>query len=207
MSAEHSAPTWWVPMVTRLQADPPRLASLGSKLTVKLPPAGAWRSVSELDPGGAEQILAVATRFGPLTAAGRTKGGELLQQWHWMIEELRLLTPAWTETGEVNELDLVEGARDAARDLQERVLLGAGPDRFRVGAFGEWVFQCPDMLTWWTLQGVRSVFHLAPMRRCRWCSVWFSLAGLRADMGFCSAVHRAALHQKRRAPTFWAEGF
>jgi hypothetical protein len=210
MSVEHTAPAWWVPLVVRVFAERDTLQIVGSKLAVRLPPPGSWRSLAEMDATDPDQILAIASQFGPLTTSARSQAGESLHLWRWLIEEaLRPLTAAWSETGEVSELFLVEGAREAARALQQRILSGhlAGGGLFEVGVDGQWVLQCRDTLTWWSLQGVQSVFHLEPMKRCRWCQTWFMAAGRRSDAGFCSRLHRSAFHQKRKPPSVWLEGF
>jgi hypothetical protein len=151
-----------------------------------------------------EQIAAVARRYGPLTGFGVTKGGESLTLWRELIGTLHELTTCWTLEGVLADPIAVSAASIAATELQVQILERGG--RFvPYGAAGIGLVPV-DMDQWWRVAGMNAVFGYEPMRRCRFCGNWFSLANQRSDNGFCRVQHRDAFHQKRQLPSrLWAE--
>jgi hypothetical protein len=184
------------------------LWAVPSETAVVFPIAGTWRNLAESNWTDDAQLDAVARRFGPLTEAGSTDTGEPVLLWERLIDDLKELSHAWTDTGEIADRSAVARARIAGKRIQDRLLhehYTAG-GRFEVGAGGRWALVCLGMGQWWRLSAISDLHRGDAMRRCRHCGTWFSLTGLRADAGFCSSAHRSAFHQKRSpASQFWAE--
>jgi hypothetical protein len=189
-----------------------KLWSAPSEVPAVFPPTGAWLNLARTewaDKKDLERKLAgVAVRFGPLTQAGNTPAGEPVRLWLQLIDELKELGRAWTDTGALADPLTVGRARATGTGIQERLLIEHQADggRFEVSAGGLWVLRCQNMGQWWRLSAITDLHGGHAMRRCRYCNHWFSLAGLRADAGFCSVAHRSAFHQNRPPPAHsWAE--
>jgi hypothetical protein len=189
------------------------LRTFPSEIPVTFPAPGGWLNLAltvwadneELE----HKLSGIAIRFGPLTEAGNTAAGEPVRLWLQLIDELKELSQAWDlNTGALADPIGTARARTAGKQIQERLLREhqANGGGFEVGAGGQWFLCCQNMGQWWRLSAIGDLYGGHAMRRCRHCRVWFSLAGLRADAGFCSPAHRSAFHQHRPPPSFiWAE--
>jgi len=182
-------------------------APLGPNIPVRLPGYGTWRSFAESDPNDVRQIEAIAKRFGGLTEDAFTQPGESLQIWHELVEDLRILALAWTQTGALDSGSPVSRARSFGLQIERQLL----DEHHRTGgrfvlAGEEWALVCQNMAQWWRVVALEELRRGSPMRRCRHCATWFSLGGVRADAGFCQPAHRSAFYQKRPPfSRFWAE--
>jgi hypothetical protein len=172
-----------------------------------LPPSGAWRCFAETDPQDRRQIQAIAARFGPLTTGGWA-AGERLALWTALINDLRPLTEAWTTSG-LPSGPVERGAAWAkAEELQLRLVEEHQNSGGRFASFASFGIGpvLRDMDTWWRWEALNAVWEGHPMRRCKWCDLWFSLKGQRFDQGFHAPRCRSAFHQNRKPPTApWAE--
>jgi hypothetical protein len=185
-----------------------RLWAPPSTVLVRMPRPGAWRSFSESDVNDPEQLRRIAARFGPLTAAGTRRPGELLLFWQWLVKDLRVLADTWHPDGRIKgDVERAAGAI-AARQQAEQVLLDhqAAGGRFAVAGDGAWALACRNLEDWWRIAAIQDVQRQHPeMRRCRHCGLWMSLQGMRRDASFCCTAHRSAYYQKRK-PAFWTDG-
>ncbi len=172
------------------------------------PGPGVWRSFAETDPADLPHIEAIARQFGSVTTAGLIPWREPLEAWQRLIEDLRQLGQGWTAAGAIAAPPAVAQARLDARQIQHRVLAAhqASGGRFDIDLDGSWFLVCTELAQWWRLAAIGDLQRGTALRRCRHCHSWFSLAGLRADAGFCSPAHRSAFYQQRRpSAAFWAD--
>jgi hypothetical protein len=194
------------PALVRIEND--HLYAPPSAAPVLEPAPGAWRNIADTAADALDEITAIAIRYGPLTGFGVRQGGEELRVWRELIEDVRLLTSTWTRTGAIAGPAPVGAAETAAMRMQfaigrEHQANGGGFVSY--GRAG-WGLLCTEMRQWWLLSAINAVYAGIPLRRCKHCGHWFSLAGQRSDAGFCSQRHRSGFHQRREPPALpWAE--
>ena len=177
----------------------------GNRITE--PPPGSWRCFAETGPKDRRQIQAIAARFGPLTQTGSTTG-EDLTLWSALIEDLGALAGGWTKDGEIADPVAHGAAWATATRIQIRLVeehQGRGERFVSYGAGGIGIVT-RDMDQWWRLTALNAVWEGYPLRRCRWCGLWFSLKHQRSDQQFGAPRCRSAFYQERIPPNRpWAE--
>jgi hypothetical protein len=164
---------------------------------------GFWRSFAEIDQSKEADVLAFVKRFG--TIKERPDGRENASEWYPLQEALRSLAGAWEPPDATGLSVMVDNAKSLvaivaaynnnprARSYLKGTNLKFVPDPTDPTAT---LPEAQNLAAFMMASAHRGLKHGLPMRRCKFCNVWFYPT--RSNALFCSASCKTQSSNQQR---------